>query len=69
MDYSDKTISQDKQKDLFYKQIQIANKIKKPIIVHTRDAENDTLEILGQAFKTGQLKYSGIIHCFSGSME
>ena len=69
LDYSDKTIPADKQKNLFYKQIQIAHEIGKPIIVHTRDAEVDTLDILSKAYKTGRLKDSGIIHCFSGSLE
>lgn len=69
LDYSDETIPADKQKDLFYKQIQIAHKIKKPVIIHTRDAEKDTLEILTKAYKLGELKNSGIIHCFSGSLE
>lgn len=69
LDYSDKTISPDKQKDLFYKQIQIAHLIHKPIIIHTRDAEKDTLEILNQAYLADELQNSGIIHCFSGSLE
>lgn len=69
LDYSDKSIPADRQKELFYKQIQIAHKIKKPIIIHTRDAEKDTLEILEQVYRTGELKKSGIIHCFSGSLE
>ena len=69
LDYSDESIPPEKQKDLFYKQIQIAHQIQKPIIIHTRDAETDTLEILNQAYKKGELKNSGIIHCFSGSLE
>ena len=69
LDYSDKTISPDKQKELFKKQIQIAHQIKKPIIIHTRDAESDTLEILNQAYLSDELQNSGIIHCFSGSLD
>lgn len=69
LDYSDESISQNKQKDLFYQQIQIAHQIKKPIIIHTRDAESDTLEILNQAYRAGELNNSGIIHCFTGSSE
>lgn len=69
LDYSDETISPEKQKDLFYRQIQIAHQIKKPIIIHTREAEEDTLEILSQAYKAKELKNSGIIHCFTGSLE
>ena len=69
LDYSDESIPAEKQKDLFYKQIQIAHQIQKPIIIHTRDAEADTLEILNKAYKKGELKNSGIIHCFSGTLE
>ena len=69
LDYSDKNISAERQQDLFYKQIQIAHKIHKPIIVHTRDAEEDTLKILKKAHDSKELENSGIIHCFSGSLE
>lgn len=69
LDYSDESIPKAKQKELFYKQIQIAHKIHRPIIVHTRDAESDTLEILERVYKAKELTNSGIIHCFSGSLE
>ena len=67
LDYSDESISPKKQQELFYKQIQIAHQIRKPVIVHTRDAEADTLKILNKAYQKGELENSGIIHCFSGS--
>ena len=69
LDYSDESISPKKQQELFYKQIQIAHQIRKPVIVHTRDAEADTLKILNKAYQKGELENSGIIHCFSGSSE
>ena len=69
LDYSDETIPCDKQIELFKKQIEIAHKIKKPIIIHTRDAEADTLKILKEACQSGFLENSGIIHCFTGSSE
>ncbi len=69
LDYSDETIPCNKQIDLFKKQIQIAHQIKKPIIIHTRDAETDTLNILKEAYQAGYLKSSGIIHCFTGSLN
>ncbi|MGN0919207.1 MAG: TatD family hydrolase [Alphaproteobacteria bacterium] len=69
LDYSDETISPEKQQALFNAQIQIAHEIKKPIIVHTRDAEEDTLLLLKKAYQEGKLKNSGIIHCFSGSLK
>lgn len=69
LDYSDETIPPKKQQELFKKQIQIAHQIHKPIIIHTRDAEADTLEILKEANQKGLLQNSGIIHCFTGSLD
>lgn len=37
-----------------------------PIIIHTRDAEEDTLEILNREWRTARL--GGILHCFTGSL-
>ncbi len=49
----------DIQKDAFIKQIELANKYNLPIVIHTRDAVMDTLEIL----KTHPVKKTGIFHC------
>lgn len=54
-----------KQKELFIKQIDLANKLHLPIIVHDREAHGDTLEIL----KNHPAIYGGVLHCFSGSVE
>ena len=53
----------DKQKDLFRKQLDIATELNIPVVIHSRDATNDTISIL----KEYDLK--GVIHCFSGSLE
>ena len=52
-----------KQKEVFEKQLQIASKYHKPVIVHSRDAINDTYNIIS--------KYNviGSLHCFSSSKE
>lgn len=51
------------QKKLFEYQLSLAEKLDLPVIIHSRDATQDTIDILK--------KYSvkGIIHCFSGSLE
>ncbi len=54
-----------KQKEYFIKQIELANKYKLPISIHSRDAIQDTLNIL----KEYHPKYGFIMHCFSGSKE
>ncbi|MGE4379014.1 MAG: TatD family hydrolase, partial [Candidatus Izemoplasmatales bacterium] len=63
--YWDKNFA-DKQKELFIKQIDLANKHKLPIIVHMRDAINDTYEIIKE---TKDKNLSGVMHCYSGSFE
>lgn len=54
-----------KQKEYFVKQIQLANKYKKPISIHCRDAYQDCYEIL----KNNTPLYGGVVHCYSGSVE
>jgi len=51
------------QIDIFEKQLKIAEKLKLPVVIHSRDATMDTINIL----KKYSLK--GDIHCFSGSLE
>ncbi len=63
--YWDKSFT-DKQKQLFITQINIANENNKPIIVHMRDATEDTYEILKQ-YKKENIK--GVMHCYSSSKE
>ncbi len=53
------------QKMAFEEQIQLANELEKPIVVHSRDAMGDTIEIL----KKNSLKKESLLHCFSGSFE
>ena len=54
----------EKQKELFERQMQLANKLKMPVVIHSRDATLDTISILK---KYPEVK--GDIHCFSGSVE
>lgn len=63
LDYHYEETDKNKQKDVFKRQLKIALKYNKPVIVHTRDAIQDTYDILS--------KYNihGSIHAFSGSLE
>ena len=54
-----------KQKEFFIRQIELANELKLPIIIHDREAHEDTLKIL----KEHPPLYGGVMHCFSGSVE
>lgn len=56
---------QNRQKEWFIKQIELANKLKLPISIHNRDAFGDCLDIL----RNNKPEYGGIMHCYSGSVE
>lgn len=62
--YWDKSFN-DVQKDVFIKQIQLANELNLPICVHDREAHLDTLNILKEHNKGSKV----VLHCFSGSVE
>ncbi len=63
LDYYYDNFSKEQQKLFFEKQILTAKKANLPIIVHDREAHGDTLEILKKHHP------SGVLHCFSGSVE
>ena len=54
------------QKEVFRKQIQLAKKVKLPIIIHNRDADQDIVDILREEEAS---EVGGIMHCFGGSVE
>ena len=62
--YWDKSFS-DLQKEIFIKQIELANELDFPIAIHDREAHQDTFEILQKHNKNSQV----IMHCYSGSLE
>jgi len=64
LDYYYDDVEKSIQKKWFIRQIELANKVNLPIIVHDRDAHADTVDILKNNLKTG-----GVLHCFSGSRE
>lgn len=63
--YWDKS-PKDVQQELFRKQIQLAQKINLPIIIHNRDATGDVVQILREE---NAASVGGVMHCFSGSVE
>ena len=52
------------QKFWFKKQLELAQKLNMPYVIHDRDAHRDTLEIIREVGYT-----NGVMHCFSGSSE
>lgn len=56
-----------KQKDVFVKQLKLAYEVGLPVVIHTRGAIKDTLDILKS--NKDLLKYGCVVHCFSESLE
>lgn len=63
LDYHYEGFNKEKQIKIFCEQLELAQKLDLPVIVHSRDACEDTLNILKQ------YKPQGVVHCFSGSAE
>lgn len=63
LDYHYEDTDKNKQINVFTRQLEIAEKYDKPIVVHSRDSIQDTYNILSN------YKLKGSIHCFSGSVE
>lgn len=66
LDYHWDKSPKDVQKEVFRRQIQLAKKVKLPIVIHNRDATADIVEILKEEEAR---EVGGIMHCFSGSPE
>ncbi|NBJ94204.1 TatD family hydrolase [Parablautia muri] len=66
LDYHWPDPGKDIQKKWFEKQLYLAGEVNLPIVVHSREAAKDTLEILKSWHKD---KTSGVIHCFSYTKE
>ncbi|MBE6072003.1 MAG: TatD family deoxyribonuclease [Clostridium butyricum] len=52
------------QKEIFRKQMRLADELDLPVVIHDRDAHQDTLEIIKEFPNV-----IGVVHCFSGSVE
>lgn len=63
LDYHYDFVPEDKQLEFFEKQLQFAVEAGLPVIVHDREAHEDTLNLLKK------YKPKGVLHCFSGSVE
>ena len=63
LDYHYDNTDKEKEINIFKKQLEIAKKHNKPVIIHSRDSIQDTYNIL----KEYDLK--GSLHCYSGSLE
>jgi len=68
LDYHYDHSPRDVQRQVFARQLELALDRKLPAIIHTREAEDDTIAILKEAWADGGGGESGgIIHCFTGT--
>ena len=63
LDYHYDTTPREMQREWFARQVELAVALNAPVIVHDREAHEDTLNILKH------YKPKGVVHCFSGSVE
>ncbi|MGB3213080.1 MAG: TatD family hydrolase [Desulforhopalus sp.] len=66
LDYVKQYSDPQKQREHFKRQLDLAHALKLPVVVHNREADNDTLKILHES---RPLDYGGIMHCFSGDLD
>lgn len=64
LDYYWDVSQKEKQKEIFVRQLELASDMKKPVIIHDREAHGDCLSIVK---RFPDLK--GVFHCYSGSAE
>ena len=57
---------QARQRESFSRQLQLAKKLDKPVIIHSRDAAKDTLDVMAAE---GGSQLRAVIHCFSYTKE
>lgn len=62
-------VDSEKQKEVFVRQLQIANDLKLPLQIHNRQAGEDILEILQSNKELLSKENPGMFHCFAGSFE
>ena len=67
LDYHFGNEDKDKQKLSFITQIKVARDKKLPLIIHSRDADEDMIDILQDEYKKGAFK--AILHCFSSGKD
>lgn len=66
LDYYYKEPDREIQKIWFMKQMELARELKMPVIIHSRDAAQDTVDIMKEIYAS---EIGGVVHCFSYSKE
>lgn len=66
LDYHYDNSPRDVQRKWFVEQLKLAKEVDLPVVIHTREADQETFDILKEA-QDGTLR--GVLHCYSGSVE
>jgi len=70
LDYHYDHSPRDTQRRVFRRQLELALERRAPAIIHTREAEEDTIQILRESWaEAGGAEIGGIIHCFTGTQK
>jgi TatD DNase family protein len=81
LDYHYDHSPRDVQREVFRRQLRIARALKLPVVIHSRAADDDTIEILRDEYGTGvspvnhaqdargTIERAGVMHCFGGSLR
>lgn len=64
LDYFRDFSPRDVQREAFHRQLELAERVKKPLFLHVRDAHEDFVAILRE--HPGALAHGGVAHCFTG---
>jgi len=68
-DYYWDTTFKDAQREVFQRQLDLAAELNLPVMIHSREATEDTLNILKSKIINQKSPIKGVIHCFNGSKE
>lgn len=68
-DNIDRKMAEKKQQEVFRKELDLADELDLPVIIHSRDVHKDVVAILKEYLDAGKLKRKGVSHCFTGSWE
>ncbi len=66
LDYYYDHSPRERQREVFARQIALARRVQKPLVIHVRDAWDECIELL---HSEGARECGGVIHCFSGSLD
>jgi TatD DNase family protein len=66
LDYHYDFSPRDVQQHVFRSQVALARELQRPVVIHTREADDDTIHILKEE---GQGSVTGVLHCFTGGLS